>query len=278
MTYPPTTPGYPSAPQYGQPQQAGKLAAASSDENRLTDYLLAGVAVLGLLAYLLSYAGLVQISDGFTVLAGGAGTDVQAALLAGLLAGVTLLPKQKKFTAVVAAISTLALLLAISNVVGVFDAITWAYWIVLALILLQACAAIAALLYDAGVLTPPAPKPVFEPQQPQYGQYGGPSQYYGQQSQPQRYQQQPPPQQRPGYPSQYGNYPGGSSTGGYPVQGSQGQHSSPQGGQQSGPATPPTGFPAFGQPQQQSDSGSSDQTTVVPTQQPSSQQSDPSQS
>ncbi|BBX31600.1 antigen 34 kDa [Mycolicibacterium mageritense DSM 44476 = CIP 104973] len=294
MTYPPNSPGYPPAPQYGQPQQTNKPAATAAGENKLPTYLLAGVAVLGVLAYLLSYAGLIKDTDGFAVVGSGAGTDVQAALLAGLLAGVGLLPKQKKFTAVVAAVATFALLLAISGVVGAFDLVSWAYWLVLVLILLQAGAAIAALLFDAGVLTPPAPKPVFEPQAPQYGQYGGPSQYYGQQSQPQHggqpYQQAPSPQQRPGYPSQYGNYPGGSNTGGFPVSsqgGPQGgQHSGSQGGQQSGPPTPPTGFPAFGQPQQQSQQPSSsnanDQTTVVPTQQPSqqssSQQSGPSQS
>ena len=47
-----------------------------------------------------------------------------------------------------------------------------------------------------------------------------------------------PQQQRPGYPSQYGGYPGGSASGGFSAI-----------GQQGGPPTPPTGFPTYGQPQ-----------------------------
>lgn len=278
MTYPPSSPGYPPAPQSGsqygatQPQFA---KPAESGESSLPEFLLMAVAALGLIVYLLTFADLVKATDGFVVSSGSSGVDTTAALLAGLLAGVSLLPKQRRLTAVVAAISTLAALLVISAVIGGMDFVTWAYWAILALTVIQAGCAIAALLYDAGVLTPPAPKPAYD-QQPGYGQYGGPSQYYGQQNQPQHggqhYQQAPA--QRPGYPSQYGSYPGGSNTGGFPSQqGGQGQQA--QQGQQSGPPTPPTGFPTYGQPQQQSNASAP--TTQVPAQ-PQGQQSPSQQS
>jgi len=96
----------------------------------------------------------------------------------------------------------------------------------------QAIVAVAVLLFDAGVITAPAPRPRYE--QPQYGQYGVPGPYYGQPHQPGPPHQQGPQlqQQRPGYPPPYGGgYPGGPSAGGFPA------------GQQGGPPTPPSGFP-----------------------------------
>ncbi|MCV7284519.1 DUF5336 domain-containing protein [Mycolicibacterium wolinskyi] len=270
MAYPPSSPGYPPAPQsgsqYGATQQFAKTDVAPG-ESKLPEILLAVVAAAGLITYLVSFA--LEAAAGLGAL------PVLLSLLAGLLAGVSLLPKQKNYVAVVSVIATFALLLAISDLVATGGEAGWALYTILVLTLIQAGSAIAALLFDSGVLTPPAPKPAYE-QQPQYGQYGGPSQYYGQQSQPQvggqPYGQSAP--QRPGYPSQYGSYPGSS---GFPSQSPQG---APQGGQQSGPPTPPTGFPTYGQPQQQS--GSSAPTTQVPAQpqaqQPSSQQSGQSSS
>lgn len=270
MTYPPSSPGYPPAPQsgsqYGATQQFAKTDVAPG-ESKLPEILLAVVAAAGLITYLVSFA--LEAAAGLGAL------PVLLSLLAGLLAAVSLLPKQKNYVAVASVIATFALLLAISDLVATGGEAGWALYTILVLTLIQAGAAITALLFDSGVLTPPAPKPAYE-QQPQYGQYGGPSQYYGQQSQPQPgqpYQQSAP--QRPGYPSQYGSYPGTPGTGGFPVQGS------PQGGQQSGPPTPPTGFPTYGQPQQQP-GASSAPTTQVPAQpqaqQPSSQQSGQSSS
>ncbi|MEE6164868.1 MULTISPECIES: DUF5336 domain-containing protein [unclassified Mycolicibacterium] len=298
MSYPPSSPGYPPTSPYGAPQQqpgrpaAPAAAAAPAGENPLPTYLLGGVAGLGVVSYLLSFVGLTETSTGGFSLVSHGEWDIYAALLAALVAGVSLLPKQKKRAALVAVLSTFGFLLVIRNVIAALDTVTWAYWVVLGLTLVQTGLALWAVLLESGIIAPPAPKPQFEPQAPQYGQYGGPSQYYGQQSQPQHsaqpYQQAPPQQQRPGYPSQYGGgYPSGPSTGGFQAQ------QNPQGGPQSGPAgghngppTPPTGFPAFGQPQQQQPSSSSSNasapTTQVPTQQPtqhsSSQQSGPSQS
>ena len=60
--------------------------------------------------------------------------------------------------------------------------IGWAFYLFVVFTVLQAIAAVAELLLDAGVITAPAPKPKYE-QQP-YGQYGRPPPYYGQPTQP----------------------------------------------------------------------------------------------
>ena len=207
-------------------------------------YLLAAVAVCGLLVYLFSFGPMFTISNSdFPQLGSASGTSlglglaVLASLLAALLAGVSLLPKQKAIPAVVAAISVLAFLLVIAEIVNKPEqvSIDWALYVVIGFTFLQAAAAIAALLLDAGIISPPAPRPKYEQQQ-QYGQYGGPGQYYGQHAPHQG--GAPQHQQRPGYSSQYGGYPGGSASGGFSAI-----------GQQGGPPTPPTGFPTYGQPQ-----------------------------
>jgi hypothetical protein len=292
MTYSPGSPGYPQAnqptTQFSAPtQHFGKLPeqpAAGEGPNKLPAYLLMVVAALGLLVYLCNFGPIFQVSasdflgQGGTVSGStlGIGLAVVAALAAGLLAGVTLLSKGRTYVAVAAVLSVLALLLVIAELVNKPSeaSIGWALYALIVLSLLQAGSAVAALLFDTGVLTPPAPKPKYDQQQ-QYGQYGGPGGpggYYGQpqtgQHQPQQHhsgsQQQAPQQQRPGYPSQYGGYPGGSgpSTGGFPAS-----------GQQSGPPTPPTGFPTYGQPQQGQGGGSGQGQ-----QPPSSQQSGPNPS
>ncbi|MGV0744835.1 DUF5336 domain-containing protein [Mycolicibacterium sp. XJ870] len=275
MTYPPSSPGYPPAPQsgsqYGATQQFAKTDVAPG-ESKLPEILLAAVAALGIIAFLVSFGIEAGAVFSNTVVP----TLVLATLVAGLLAGVGLLPKQKNYTAIAAVLATVALLQAAYVLFATEGEAGWAVYTILALTLLQAGAAITALLFESGVVTPPAPKPAFD-QQSQYGQYGGPSQYYGQQSQPQQGgqpYQQAPAGQRPGYPSQYGQY--GQNTGGFQAQNPQGQ----QGGQQSGPPTPPTGFPTYGQPQHQSNASAP--TTQVPAQpqaqQPSSQQSGQSSS
>ena len=250
-------PGYPSGPppaQYNAPtQQFSQVSdAAPAGPSKLPLYLTSAVAVLGLAVYLASFGPVFNINapqvPGFGPVGGAAsatpvGITVAAALavLAGLVAGVSLLPKQTKSTAWIAVLSVLALLLTLSQIVGVPDLITfgWGLYAIIAFALLQAIAAITALLFDAGVITAPTPKPKYD-QQP-YGQYGGPPSYYGQHGAPQ-HQQGPP--QRPGYSPQYGGYPTGPTTGGF------GGQQAPQGTvPQTGPPTPPTGFPAFGQPQ-----------------------------
>jgi Family of unknown function (DUF5336) len=251
MTYPPGSPGYPPAQQpttqfaapthqFGKGPDAGPAAEGT---NKLPVYLSAAVAVLGLAVYLSNFGPLFTAgADFFTPTLLDAG--VVASVLAGLVAGVGLLPRQKVSAALAAVLSVLGFLLVILIVLTVPDgaALDWGMYLIIAFSVLQAIVAVAALLFDSGVVAPPAaaPKPRYERQ---YGQYGGPGQYYGHpQGQPQHQQGAPshrqgPPQQRQSYPSQYGGYPGaGPSTGGFSA------------GAQSGPPTPPTGFPAYGQP------------------------------
>jgi hypothetical protein len=167
--------------------------------------------------------------------------SIDLALLAALLAGASLLPKAKNYAAVVAAVAVLGALLLVEDTIGASGR-GWALWFALGCGVVQAVLAVTALLLDAGVITPPAPRPKYDQY---YGQYGG---YYGQQS---PYQQQSP--QQSGYGAQYGGYPSGPSTGGFSAVGPQSgpipaPQSGPQHGQQQGSPTPPTGFPSFTPP------------------------------
>jgi Family of unknown function (DUF5336) len=263
MTYPPGSPGYPPAQQpttqFAAPtQQFSKVpeaAPAAEGPSKMLDYLTAAVAALGLALYLSSFGPLFTAGgDFFTPLLLDLG--IVASLLAALIAGAGLLPKQKAAPALVAVLSVLGFLLVILIVLTVPNgvAIDWGLYLIIAFSVLQAIVAVAALLFDAGVINPPAPKPRYEQQ---YGQYGGPGQYYGQPQHHGAPTHQQGPQQRQGYPSQYGGYPsGGPSTGGF------------TGGAQSGPPTPPTGFPTYGQPP-----ASNAPTTQVPAQPQSSSSS-----
>lgn len=266
MSYPqgpPGSPGYPPAQQpttqFAAPtQQFGKVPeaapAAAEGPSKLPEYLIAAVAALGLALYLSSFGPLFTAGgDYFTPTLLDLG--VVAAVAAALIAGVGLLPKQKALPALVAVLSVLGFLLVILIVLTVPEgaSVDWGLYLIIAFSVLQAIVAVAALLFDAGVLTAPAPKPRYDQQ---YGQYGAPGQYYGQPQQHGPPQQHAPQQQRPGYPTQYGGYQGGGgpSTGGF------------TGSPQSGPPTPPTGFPTYGQPP-----SSSAPTSQVPAQGQSSQ-------
>ena len=120
---------------------------------------------------------------------------------------------------------SLASLLLIEDTIGATGR-GWALSFALGAGVIQAVLAVARSLLDAGVITPPAPRPKYD-QYRHYGQYGG---YYGQQQSP--YQQS-------GYPRQYGGYSSRPSTGGFsshssgPIQSPQPgpQQSSPQGQQ-----------------------------------------------
>lgn len=269
MSYPqgpPGSPGYPPAQQqpttqYSAPtQQFGKVSepAPTSAEgpSSLPVYLTAAVFALGLLVYLSTFFPLFAANaDFFTPIQLVVG--VVASLLAALIAGVSLLPKQKASPAVAAVLSVLGFLLVIGMVLTSGDGVSLdiGLYLIIAFTVLQAIIAVAVLLFDAGVITPPAPRPKYEQQ---YGQYGAP--YYG----PPHHggpPQQGLPQQRPGYPSQYGGYPGGPSTGGF------------AGAPQGGPPTPPTGFPTYGQPP--SNSAPTAQVPAQPQSSSSSNQSAP---
>lgn len=250
MTYSPGGPGGyqpPQPPSYGAPT-SGSFAAqgqapAAAGESQLPFYLKIAVAALGVLAYLASFGPTLVYSS--ESLGSSKGTDmwlVLFALIAALVAGVSLLPKARDTAAPVAVLSLTAVFMVISEVVNKSDLYSygWAIWIVLLLVIAQAAAAVMVLLYSAGVLTPPVPQPR-QPEPSQYGSYGAPAPgYYG---------QQPGAEQRPGYPSQYGGYtpPPAPGSLGAPGQQPQQPPQPPQGGQHGTP-TPPTGFPSFSPP------------------------------
>lgn len=246
MTYSPGSSGYPPAQSPGS-YGASTPSFAKSDDNagKVQPYLIGAVILLGLAAYLVSYGSMftTMLPSGEELVQSGGGLPVAASLLAALLATAGLLPKAKNYIPVVAAISVAAALLLIEAAIG-SSGRGWALWIALACIVLQAAAAAGALLLDAGVVTPPAPRPKFS-QYSQYGQYGSqPGGYYGQQHTP--YQQHGP--QQSGYGSQYGGYSSAPSTGGFGATGPQTGQQQSQTGPQQGLSTPPTGFPSFGQP------------------------------
>jgi hypothetical protein len=265
MTYSPGGPGYPPAPQQGPYAPTTQFAKVDEGPSKLPVYLLAAVIVLGLAGYLVSF-GPVWKSSEMGPIAGtsitGGSLEIVAMLLAAMLAALGLLPKGQNYTAIVAAISVIGFLLAVSELINKpnFLSVGWALIVIVILAGLQALVAIGALLLEAGVITPPPPRPRYD----QYPQYGAPGQYYGQPG-PQPQQQAPQPQQnlhqqRPGYPM-YGGYPSGPATGGYP---------------QAGPPTPPTGFPTYGQPPTPTPQQQGGVPSSAPTQQQPQQQENPS--
>ena len=206
MTYPQNSSGYPpsqqpttqfSAPtqQFGKVEQPSAQAhapaatAAAAGPNKLPFILLAATAVLGLLVYLFSFGDVFTIeSTDFPQMGSATGTSqgvvmaVVAALVAGLIAATSLLPKQKAPIGVIAAVAVLAFLLTLAEIIQKPEGVSigWALYAVIVLTFLQSAVAIGALLLDAGILKAPVPKPKHE-QQPNYGPYGQPNQYYGQQ-------------------------------------------------------------------------------------------------
>ena len=152
-----------------------------------------------------------------------------ASVLSGLLAGVTLLPKQKSFAAVVAATSVLAFLLVIGEVINAPSGakIDWALYLIIAFSLLQAIAAVGVVVAGRGYHHRAGAEAQVRATPQQYNPYssqGSQGGYYGQ-HQPQRRSSArtasaAPEQQRQGYPQQYGQggYPGGGPhTGGFPA-------------------------------------------------------------
>ncbi|WP_409428497.1 DUF5336 domain-containing protein [Mycobacterium sp. SMC-11] len=260
MTYSPGNPGFqPSQPSgsYGQPTPSFAKSGGEV-ESKVPQYLRIAVVALGLGVYLANFGPIVTITDvDYPLILSDAGHTVPLAVLAALLAGAALLPKAKSYTAVVAVVSALGALLAISTVADASGSYTigWGLWLILTFSVLQAAAAVGSLLLEAGVVTAPAPRPKYDP----YAQYGLPpgGNYYVQPGQQgyghQGHQGQQAPQQ-PGYPSSYGSYPSAPSSGGFgaqqaPASPSTGSFNS--GGQQAapqGPPTPPTGFPSYNSP------------------------------
>ncbi|OBG75492.1 MULTISPECIES: DUF5336 domain-containing protein [unclassified Mycobacterium] len=285
MTYSPGGPGYPPA-QSGGSYSGGTPSFAKDDDgkSKLPLYLTAAVVALGLLSYFLNFGPTFTLSadlgPGIGGRAGDAGTAVIVAVLASLLAALSLLPKAKNYTGVVAAIAVLGALLAITETINLPTGvgIGWALWPLLASNVLQAIAAVVVVLLESGVITAPTPRPKYDPYAQQYGQYGGQygqqygqQPYYGQQSgQPggqQHTGQQPAVQQHGGYGSQYGGYQpsqaptqSGAPSGGFGAQPQSGQQPAAQ---QHGTSTPPTGFPSFSPPPSSGASGGGDSNSAT---------------
>lgn len=255
MSYPQGAPGGPGLP---SAQQANAHFAAPTQQfakvpesgvvgvSKLPTYLAAAVAALGLLVYLASFGPQFTAGREFFITPFRVDLTVVASVLAALVAAVGLLPRQTPRPALVGVLSLLSFLLVVSIVLTAPSAVTigWGMYLVVAFTAIQMIVGLGALLLDAGIITAPAPRPRYE--HPQYGPY--PGAYYGQ------YPGQPPQgapahqQQRPGYPSQYGatGYPSaGPSTGGFPSGAPSGEAGPAS---ESGPPTPPTGSPAYGQP------------------------------
>ncbi|OBA59712.1 hypothetical protein A5647_16160 [Mycobacterium sp. 1100029.7] len=274
MTYSPGNSGYPQAQPGGSyPGATPSFAKTDDGESKLPLYVNIAVVVLGLAVYLLNFGPTFILSADLGPASGGragdAGTAVLVAVLAALLAGLSLLPKAKNYAGVVAAVAVLGALLAISEVINTPAgfAVGWAMWPLVASSVLQAIAAVVVVLLDAGVITAPPPRPKYDPYA-QYGQYGqyGQQQYGGQQHGGYYGQQGPQQQHNPqggGYGSQYGGYQSSQAptqsaihTGGF---GAQSPQSGPQPSAQQGPSTPPTGFPSFSPPPSVGGAGSSEQ-------------------
>jgi hypothetical protein len=286
MSYPPGSPGYPPAssqsPQYaGAPQYSSPQEPIPAGPSKLPLYLSIAVVVLGLAVYLASYGPLFTAAGGDYYTPTLLSIGIVLCIAAALLQGTGLLPKQNNPIAVVAVLAVLGFLLHMLIVISVPSGVSidWALYLILAFSLLQAITAVGALLLEAGVITAPVPRPKYEQHPQQYNPYGaGPAPYYGQQPhqgqqlhQGPQFQAPPSAPQRPSYPPQYGGYQAGPSTAVYNTNNPSGQ---------SGPPTPPTGFPAYGQPQ--ASSNASQQTSVLPasqsTPQPESQEPSPSPS
>ena len=184
MTYPPGSPGYPPAQQpttqFAAPtQQFGKLpdaAPAAEGPSKLPMYLTAAVAALGLAVYLSSYGPLFdsERTDFFTP------TLLDLGVVASLLGGADRRRRpgaQAEGGARTGGGAVGAGLPAggrrrAHRARGVD--IEWGLYLIIAFSVVQAIVAVAVLLFDAGVITPPAPRPRYEQQQQQYGQYGVP--------------------------------------------------------------------------------------------------------
>lgn len=190
-------------PGYGAPQQqANPLAGVS-----LPVLLALGVTLLGLVAYFC----------GFSDEAAGAETQILLMLIAGLLAAFRALPTGPNFLPVATVLSVAGALWELDGMIGIPEQQDTPGILVVVLIMgiLQMLVALAALLFDLGVikLPPPSPQvPQYGPPSGQFPQQQPPTQQYGSPGAQTQYQPQPgqfpPPGQHPGTPP-----------GGYPQQG-----------------------------------------------------------
>jgi hypothetical protein len=207
MTYPSGGPGgYPGQGPQQPPQQPAGYGPPQANP-------LAGVNLPFLLSLGMTLLGLVAYFIGFSDEATGGDQQIMLMLIAGLLAAFRALPNGPNFLPVAAVLSVAAGLWMLDAVVGIPEGSKTPGIVVVLLIMgiLQMLVAVAAVLFDFGVLKAPAPRPMQYgppsgqfPQQPPPGQYG-PGAQTQYQPQPGQF---PPPGQHPGTPP-----------GGYPQQG-----------------------------------------------------------
>jgi hypothetical protein len=136
------------------------------------------VAVLGVVVFLASFFKLFATgSDSAELILG-----VVAALLAGLLAGVGLLPKQKYNASVVAVLAVVGFLLVIAVVITTTGVVAtgWPLISIIIFTAFEAIFAVVALLLDAGVIRASGPRPKFESPAPPFAPYGGAAPFFGQ--------------------------------------------------------------------------------------------------
>ena len=226
------------APQQQPPGPAPQQPSAASGANNINLGLILPLvaAGLGLVAYLLAFAD--DVSSG----------DALWLMVAGALAGLTLLPNAPKFIPVAAALSGVQMLLVLQGIIKA-PSVEGMQIVLLIVALLQTAAIVLTLLLAEGIVKF-EPKPANPyggghqhgqpggwnpqsgafPQQGQHPQHGAPQQQAPQQPQfgQQQFGQQPQQPQQPGQPPQQTSF-------------------MPQPGQFGSPGTPPGGF---GGPQQ----------------------------
>ena len=261
-------------PSGGPAPNPAKPAASTQELDKLLHMAAAGLSVLVLVAGFFAFAPSVATSS-VSVYSAGLGWIPALYLLAGGLSAQVLLPKPVKpglLPGLVAVAVTLPVLFTVFTAGGT----AWGAYVVLILGVLTAAAAVGGYLVEAGLISPPTPKPYQPPQpgqwspqtggfpQPQPGQqpgapfsgFGQPTQVVPQPGQPGQFgapqQQAPAPQptqfmSHPGQfnapmsPSTPGSQPGQQQGQQQPGQ-QQGQPQPGQPGQQ--PGTPPSGFTA----------------------------------
>ena len=162
---------------------------------------------------------------------------VVAALVAGLIAAASLLPKQKAPIGVIAAVAVLAFLLVLAEIIQKPEGVSigWALYVVIVLTFLQSAVAIGALLLDAGIISRRRCRSRSTSSSRSTARTAQPNQYYGQHAPHQGGQQRVRPTR--------------ASTAAVTPVARRRVAATAAIGQQGGPPTPPTGFPTYGQPQ-----------------------------
>ncbi|NEW41358.1 34 kDa antigenic family protein [Nocardia cyriacigeorgica] len=266
MSYPTGGSGYnapaptPSASANPGQSPAGGGTESGADAKGLPFFLTIGVAALGVISFLLGFLpfmgpdieGLGSDAESQNAFVSGVTGLLALALLGGVFAGLSLLPKQN-WTGAAAAVSVTAFIGVLFQSFS-FPEMTKAefgVWVLLFFVFVQAAIAVAVVLFEAGIIKLPEPRPAA----PQAG-YGQQQAGYGQQQagfgqQQAGYGQQQFGQSQPGQ--------GGFGGGQYPSQpsysqpGQQPSYGQGQAGQQYGQQQPSYGQqPGYGAGQQQS--------------------------